>query len=729
MNINFLFNKYLGFYFTIIIVLFLSVLFINLPLVDSFGYEFSVSFAFLFFLLGGLLNIYRTKNKISNKIYFLFSVSILALPIITVTLASFFKPICSFYFGFTFYVTLSVVSFVLSYLLSEIIKYIFLRYTKTIFLISIFFITLIPVIEIYFNPQIYFYSPVIGFFPGTIYDEDVYVTSTLLYYRILNLLYFGLLLFVIKRQLIKNKKAFTSLALIIAIIFILVSPQLGFSTTHSKLDSILKTKVETKNFIIRYDKTEIDTNEIKNLILSHEFYFEKLKTKLKFSPKRKIISYIFNDKVQKKKYFGSERADVAKPWLYEIFLSRETWNKTLKHEMLHIFSAEIGTGLFKLAGSFNPALIEGFPEAIDNNFDDIDIHTLVASAFHFGYNINIEKLFSGLNFFTSFSGLSYLYAGSFSKFLIDTYGIESYVKFYKTNNPQMSFGKTLDELSNNYYEFLKNRKINLSKEQVEFYFGRASIFQKVCPRQIATELKKAEKLIRTKNYLEAEKIYKEVLNTSINYSAITGLTHIYYKDKYYKKAVNLLTKYLNYFRGTSFFYNLKLSLGDFQALVGDTNGALISYNDLIALNPHIKLKYLAELRLEMYKNGYLKNYLESTDSIKFQILVKLNRKKPVLSSLISMINLSERLNISPDILLNLFASSLIPTNDEEAYFVFLLSKYLLNKLEITKARKLSSLSLRKSFNSIYYISLKEHFDKCNWFTKNYDSLLTIKKSE
>ena len=723
MNIR-IFNKnFLGFYSFIIVVFIFSFLLINLPLVGSFGYEFSAFFAVLFFLLGGLLNIYRTNKKIIEKTYFLFALSIVATPLFTVLLASFFKPICSFWFGFTFYITLSIISFILSYFLSEIVQFAFQRFTKTIFLISVFLICLIPVTEIYFNPQIYFYSPVIGFFPGTIYDEDVSVTASLLFYRGLNLLYFGLLFFVIKRKFVKNKIFFALISLLVAVIFIIFSSQFGFSTTHNQLDKILTAKAETKNFIIKYDEAKVDTNEIKNLILSHEFYFEKLKSVLKFNPSRKIISYIFNDKNQKKKYFGSEQADVAKPWLYEIYLSRDSWNKSLKHEMLHIFSAEIGNGIFKLAASFNPALIEGFSEAIDNNFDDIELHTLAASAFHFGYKINIEELFSGLNFFKSFSGLSYLYAGSFSRFLIDNYGLEAFTIFYKTNDAETAFGKSLNKLSEDYYEFLINYKITLSKEKVEYYFGRASIFQKVCPRQIANELKKAEKFLSVENYSEAEKIYKGILDATTNYSAVSGLSHIYFESKQYKKALDLLNKYLNDFRGTPYFYNLKLAVGDFYSLVGDTNSAFINYNQLIEMNPHIILKALASLRLELYKIDYLKNYLESTDSVKFQILVKLNKQKPVLSSLIPMINLAERLNIHLDIILDSFYSPLNPTDDEEAYFVYQLSKYLLNKFDITNARKLASLSLRKSFNSIYYISIKEHFEKCNWFIKNYETFL------
>ncbi|WP_337872070.1 tetratricopeptide repeat protein [Ignavibacterium sp.] len=720
MSIKSLFQKYTFYSLSLIIVFILSLLFLQVPLIGTFGYEYSALFAFIFFLVSGLLNIHRIKKQIPLKTFLYFLVSVLILPVLTVIFYSLFKDVCSFWFGITFYLVLAVISFIIGILLSEIVNFIFSKFTKAIYLIVVLLICLIPLIEIYFNPQIYFYSPIIVFFPGTIYDEDITINSTILIYRLLNLAYFTFLFLLFKKAIIKNKIIFSSLAIVIAVLLILLSPNFGFSTTHSQLDSVLSAKTESKNFIIKYDDSVIDSAEIKIILLAHEYYFEKINSALKFTPEKKITSYIFNDGLQKKKYFGSEFADVAKPWLYEIYLSKYSWSNSLKHELLHVFSSEFGSGIFKLSGSFNPALIEGFAEAIDNNFDDLDIHSVAASAYHFNYNINILELFSGLNFFRTFSGLAYLYSGSFVKYLIDKYGLKAFVVFYKTNDAEKAFSKELSELANEYYVFLENQRVNLTKQQVEFYFGRASIFQKMCPRQVATKLKDAESLIEQKNYPQAEQYLLEILKTTPNYQAISGLTKIYFEEKNFNKALDLINKYISQFEKTPYYFNLKLLTGDFLLLSSDTINAFKFYNDLIKSNPNLRLKLLSKLRIELNEFGELRNYLKSNDSTKFEILIRLNQNKTVFCSILSMINLAVKLEIEPYRLIDSFHSKLTPTNDDDAFIVYKLSEYLLNKSELNNARKLAALSIRKSFNPIYYISIKEHFEKCNWFVKHYD---------
>lgn len=579
---------------------------------------------------------------------------------------------------------------------------------------------MIPVDEIYSNPQIYFYSPIIGFFPGTIYDEDLNISFTLIFYRTLNFIFFGSLYFVAKRNFVKNKSLTLALFIAVALLFIWISPELGFSTNHTKLNRVLSGKIESENFIIHFDKKGIDSTEIKILLLNHEYYFEKLEKKFGFKPNEKIKSYIFNNRLQKKKYFGSEQADIAKPWLYEIYLSNDSWENTLNHELAHIFSAEIGSGIFRLANSFNPTLIEGFAEAMDDNYDDLELHSLTASAYYYGYKIDIKELFSGLNFFKSFSGLSYLYAGSFSKYLIEKYSMSTYAAFYNSGDSKLAFGKTLDELANDYYEFIKNHRIQLSKNQIEYYFGRNSIFQKVCPRQIAANLKEAEKFIIHKKYSNAEEVYKHILNKTSNYSAILGLITIYTKQERYSAAKSLIDYYITDFERTPYFYFLKLFDGDIKYLISDTSLAIADYKFISENNPNIQLKLLADLRMELQQKIKLKNYLESSDSSKFRILINLNEKENIMSSILPMINLAERIRIQPKNLLEAFHSPLIPSNDEDAYCLFQLSKYLLKNGDLVNARKLASLANRKSFGSVYYIAIKEQFEKCNWFIKNFD---------
>lgn len=706
-----------------------SIILFQLPLVSTFGYEFAIILAFLFFLLSGFVNLWRLKKNIPSKDYFKFSFILLLVPIFVAILISFTKDICSFWFGISFYLTVTAVSYILSFFISEIIYQIFSKFHIIIFLVVFIIIALIPVYEIYSSPQVYFYSPIIGYFPGTLYDEELNISVPLILYRLFNLFYFGIFYLVVKRNLIKNKSLSIILFGIIAMLFLWLSPELGFSTSRSKLEKVLSGKIESENFIIRYDKEKLDSTEIKILLLNHEYYFAKLKQQLGFSPAGKITSFIFSDRKQKKKYFGSEQADIAKPWLSEIYISKDSYEATLNHELVHIFSAEIGKGIFRLADSFNPALIEGFAEAIDNSYDDIDLHTLASSAYHYEYKIHIPDLFSGLNFFKSFSGLSYLYAGSFSKYLIEKYGIGSFSVFYHSGDSWKAFNKTLNELSNNYYDFLKNQNISLSKKQIQYYFGRSSIFQKVCPRQIASELKAAENFILLKKYSDAEMIFKRILDKTSNYAAISGLINVYIERKNYTQAKSLIDNYIKDFQGTPYYFLLKFLNGDVNLLIGNDSLALLDYKYIIDSNPHIQLKLLAELRIELQKNFLLKNYLEESDSAKFQTLVNLNKNSVILSSIPSLISLAEKNKIQPKVLLEVFHSPLIPESVEDAYVLFRFSKYLLKNYDFVNARKLASLANRKSIDSVYYIAIKEQFEKCNWFIKNYERVINPEENQ
>lgn len=707
----------------IILTTTLSIFLLQLPLASSFGYEFSLILAFLFFIAAGLLNLWRLGKNFHFKFYLKLSLLIITIPILTTVLLSFTKDICSFWFGFSFYLIISVVSYILSYLLSDIIYSTFNRLHKTIFILVIIIIALIPLFEIYFNPQIYFYSPIIGYFPGTIYDEELQITSSLIYYRALNLIYFGLFFISIKRSIIKSKLVTVYLFVFISIIFIWFSSEFGFSTTHKKLNNILSGIIESENFILHYDKSFTDSNEILIVAITQEYYFDKLKSKLGFNPQGKIRTYIFNDRKQKKKLFGSEQADVAKPWLEEMYLSNDSWENTLNHELVHIFSGEIGKGLFRLANGFNPALIEGFAEAIDNSYDDMELNLLAAAAYHHNYKIDIKNLFSGLNFFKSFSGLSYLYAGSFSKYLIDNYDFRSFSIFYNSGDSRKAFGKTIEDLAFEYYQFLQKQNVHLTKDQVDYYFGRHSIFQKICPRQIALTLRESENFIIKKKYDEAEKLLKNILTRTPNYSAINRLLDIYIDQNKYSQADSIIIKYLNDFHSTPYFFFMKLRHGDIQVLLDKESSGLENYNFIVEKNPHIQLKLLAKLRTELHKVGKLKDYLKSSDSVKYHLLVNLNREKNVMPSTLPMINLFEALNIPSENLLTSFSYPLVPANEEDSYSLLMLSRYLLKKNDLVNARKLASLAKRKSNNSVYYIAIENQFEKCNWIIKNYDRIV------
>ena len=138
----------------------------------------------------------------------------------------------------------------------------------------------------------------------------------------------------------------------------------------------MRLNITTTHFDI-YFSADIPNNLVRIITLEHEYDYEQLAKFFKLEPQSKIISYVFNSNEQKGKYFGSVNADVAKPWLKQVYISADSYSQTLRHELAHVFSAGFGTGIFKVASGLNPALIEGAAVAAAPFYNDNSIHYVV----------------------------------------------------------------------------------------------------------------------------------------------------------------------------------------------------------------------------------------------------------------------------------------------------------------------------------------------------------------
>ena len=146
-----------------------------------------------------------------------------------------------------------------------------------------------------------------------------------------------------KQIVIKRKYYFIFSILLITAVFQLSSSALGFTTTFSKLENDLLKKIETERFCLHYDK--LSESQAEYAALNVEYYYGELAKTLNVKPSKQIQIYLYNDRSQKKILFGAGNADVAKPWQSAVYISVDSWEQTLKHELVHIFSAEFGTGI------------------------------------------------------------------------------------------------------------------------------------------------------------------------------------------------------------------------------------------------------------------------------------------------------------------------------------------------------------------------------------------------
>jgi hypothetical protein len=727
-------NFYLLVILLIIAVINLALL--QFPLTNVFGYEFAAINALLLSFLSALYSISYFKKFSTQvekpepfrlfKAYLLF----LIIPFLISVGNSFFVGFCSFYDGILFYLVLTFPSVIVGGALAVIAMNTFSRFQTLIVSLIYFGILSITFFELYLNPQVYFFNPVYGYFPGTIYDEGLSVSSKLFFYRCINIIFFGIIFLVLGKRIKEKKRANKNLIMVVLLlsgIFYYFSPHLGYSTTYGRLSNELPVTLETENFIIHTDRA-IQQEELKLIALNQEFYLQQLELFFQVEQKEKIHSFIYRSNMQKKDLFGSGDADVAKPWLNNIYISIDSWEHTLKHELAHCVSADFGVGIFKVAAGFNPALIEGIAEAADNSYDDNEIHFLAALAYNNNYKVNITSILTGLNFFSSASSLGYIYSGSFIRYLAENYGISRIKKYYTTNDFESSYDVQLEEVVKNYYSFLEEIELPNTEDKAHYYFGRKAIFYKVCPRYISDRLDEGWKMYNSDNIEGARITFTDLLDKSDNYNALLGLVLCYEKIDSLDLAIELISDNISLFEKTSYTYNLELKLADLKAKNNNLKKAKILYSELADKNPNRRLKYITDLRIKLSEEpARLSKYLTGSDFDKYFILKELNNEEYYYYSFPVLVSLAGILHEDYDIFLKQFEKRLIVNDYHSSYGTFVLSKYMMKNFDFLLARKMAGLSMRYREDDDYLNILEENYIKSDWFYTNSDILLSKMK--
>ncbi len=737
-----LIKKLIGYYdylpvYLILLFLF-NLLFLQLPLLGVFGYEFSAVNAILIVLFAGLyfipiLKKVRSDPKQAKNYYqaiYAAAISFLLIPLLVTLTHSLLTYACSIKDGLLFYLVITTPSVLIGFTLSLISVNLSKKINRIIFILIFILILIIPLFEFYFNPQIYFFNPIFGFFSGTIYDERLSVSTKLIGYRVLNILYFTVISIFLYKLLLKNSQRnkiiiYVSIILL-AVVFIYFSPQLGYSTTFGRLNSDLSGELETEHFIIHYPQ-ELNTKLVKAIAIYHEYDYSELKKFFGFDYPGKINSYLFRDNEQKKKLFGTAAADVAKPWLNCAFITYSDFDATLKHELAHCYSSQFGSGILKVAAWLNPYLIEGVAVAADPVYDDNNINFMASLAYNNGFKPDLNNFFNGLSFYTEASSSSYIYAGSFTSFLIKTYGINKFEQFYKDGIFRNTYKTQLSEVLRKYYSTLSDSEIANRKDEATYYFGRTSIFYKKCPRFVEDRISKAWNSFYIKDYNRSIMFFREALKVTNNYSAIIGYASCLQEKDSLKEAINFLGENINQFRNSAYFYSLELKLADLYSLSNNFSEADTIYSNLVFQHPSRTYFYLANLRLDlMNSDSLLEQYLKGNNFDKFYILKEFNSRKYDYYSIPVMIDLANFFDESYDLFISIFQNKLEVTDFASSYAMYKLSNYMLEHLDFYNARKMAALAMRFKGDKNYESRLQENYYKTNWFYLHQNILNKIK---
>ena len=446
-------------------------------------------------------------------------------------------------------------------------------------------------------PPINVYNPFFGYYPGTIYDELREISSTFILYRgttvLWSLLFMGLAALLAGKQGVLGSQYFAwrtptfsrvqgaidgrvkwsgsfessagAVFIFLASFSLLVTAhfhrhELGYEQDDLSIQEALGGRLDTKHFTIFYDQNSMKKERLQRIARDHEFRFHQLVKLFGHKPKKKIKSYLFNSSRQKSKLMGAGRTMIARPWAYELYIHGNVFpHRVLKHEMAHVFSAQFGSGPLRLSAQyhvlFSPAMIEGVAVAADWDSGSLTPHQWSHAMINLGFAPSPSEILGPWGFFKHASSRSYTIAGSFSKYLMDTYGIKKYKQAYGRADFINVYRKSLKDLSDDWKYYLKT-KVPLNAHEQEIAANRfrrhRSIFARVCAHEMASLRQKASRFYGLSRYQQAIKVQKRICGIARTPYNNRRLINMYYDSKQYKKGVELALDMLDKYPGKKY---------------------------------------------------------------------------------------------------------------------------------------------------------------------------------
>ena len=414
-------------------------------------------------------------------------------------------------------------------------------------------LTYIPlVINLVWHPPVFAYHATFGYFPGPIYDERIVITGTLLIARACTLM--GALLFLsiavntceVSREsgwlprlkwralLHFPSMRYLSVYFLAIIVFgmYLYAGELGMRPSREDIARKLGGFRETEHFEIYY-ATSLE-GDIELIAQDCEFQYAELANYLGIETPQKVRAYIYASPEQKKRLIGAGSTSVEDPGGHGFHIHAQGFpHPVLKHELAHVFTVPWSP----LKVSLKIGLHEGIAVAADWEEGRLTPHQWAKAMRQLQLAPSLSDII-GIGFWGQAGSRSYLLTGSFVRFLVDTHGIEKFIRVFPTGNFEKHYGKTLNVLEAEWATFLDS--VPLSDSAVVYAKTRlqpGGIFEKHCAHEIAALRHDAWQAYRRRDFATAAKTFEQMLAFEPdNVRSVRGLMFSAYRMKDYERA-------------------------------------------------------------------------------------------------------------------------------------------------------------------------------------------------
>jgi hypothetical protein len=344
-------------------------------------------------------------------------------------------------------------------------------------------------IEFFTLPQVFFHNHVWGGWPGPIYDEDVRLGSSVLYFRSITLSW--AVLFWVFPDVRSNRIA----------LFLAVAMSLNLMLSYTRLaengvispgewiQMQLGGHLQTGNFDIYYDPGAYPEHELRMIAAWHEFHLAELTDTLGVTypyHENRIKSYLYAHPWQKQKLTGAKFTSYVPVWQKtdQLHIAKSALEHSLRHELVHVVAKQFGNRLFN--ASWSIGLVEGVAVALDERTSGVaTTDQLVASTLPWPGEKEMISAFSITGFYGGRGSVNYTTAGSFVGYLLSEYPVEYLKDAYRTGNISRCYTLPMAELVDGWHRYLETIEYDdVQREAAAVLFSVPSIFEKPCPHLV-----------------------------------------------------------------------------------------------------------------------------------------------------------------------------------------------------------------------------------------------------
>lgn len=369
--------------------------------------------------------------------------------------------------------------------------------------VGLFLLAAVPTAwPIVFGPQVFAFNHFLGHLPGPLYDEALSVSGALGWFRVQTLLWAALLWLLAalcldtrEGRLGRPRPTAGGLVLLVLLAGSIGAiewegPELGLRMNDAVLAEKLGGVRETPHFVLHYWRGK-EREDVDRMARDLEFRHAQLTAFLGGAPTERINVWLYRDEEEKQKLVGAGRTQFAKPWRYELHINERAFpHSSLHHELAHVMAAPVGSGPFRVTTKWGlwplMLVVEGFAVAADNPVNgELTLHQWAAGMRRQGLAPDIRKLVGPEGFYQSAASRAYTVAGSFLRYLADTYGTEKLRVLYAHADFDAAYGRPLDALATEWEKMLDALPLDEATVSRAFQrFRTGSLFTRACAREV-----------------------------------------------------------------------------------------------------------------------------------------------------------------------------------------------------------------------------------------------------